>query len=93
MGSILIALALLVFIIYRKLRISYLLYCGLFMFLYLSSNLLDSMPRYISVLFPLYVELALLSRNNQNWDCLITVFSIMFLTLFTILFTNGYWMV
>jgi Gpi18-like mannosyltransferase len=93
MGSILIALALLVFIIYRKLRISYLVYCGLFMFFYLSSNLLDSLPRYLSVLFPLYIGLALLSRKNDNWSCLITVFSIMFLTLFTILFTNGYWMV
>jgi Gpi18-like mannosyltransferase len=93
MGSILIALVLLAFTIYRRLRISYLVYCSLFMFFYLSSNLLDSMPRYISVLFPFYVALALLSRNNENWDRLITVFSIMFLTLFTILFTNGYWMV
>jgi Gpi18-like mannosyltransferase len=91
-GSIIIGILLLGFVIYQRIRISYIVYYTLFMFLYLSSNLLDSIPRYISVLFPLYIGLALLAHKNAHWNQFITIFSIMFLTLFTILFTNGYWM-
>jgi Gpi18-like mannosyltransferase len=93
MGSVIIGAALLCLIIYQRTRISYVAYCGTFMFMYLSSNLLDSIPRYISVLFPLYIGLALLAQRNVIWHNTIIVFSMIFLTLFTILFVNGYWLI
>jgi hypothetical protein len=59
--------------------------------LYLSSNNLESIPRYISVLFPLYLIAALLARKSAFIDKMITAISVSMLALSTIQFVNGYW--
>ena len=93
LGSIIFALLLVIYLIYFRVRISYIVYASLLLFLYLSTGRLDSLPRFIGVLFPLYLGMSLLANKKEFWDYLFTSFSIMLLTLFTILFVNGYWFV
>lgn len=90
-GSVIFALALIFYLIYLKVRISYIIYSLLFLFCYLSTGLLESIPRYISVLFPIYLGMSLLANKNRFLDYSFTLFSVALLTLFTILFVNGYW--
>jgi len=90
-GATILALLLLIYLIDSKVRFSYIIYSALLFFVYLSSGLLESMPRYIGIIFPFYLGLALLANKNKSWDLFITSFSVMLLTLFTILFVNGYW--
>jgi len=90
-GAVFIALFLIIYLIYSKIRISYIVYSILLLFFYLSSNALESIPRYLGVLFPLYLGLSLIVNKSRFWDYFFTLFAIMLLTLFTILFTNGYW--
>jgi len=90
-GFVIFALILIVYLVYSKIRISYIIYSLLFLLFYLSTVLLESMPRYISVLFPIYLGMSLLSKRDKFFEYLFTLFSIALLTLFTILFVNGYW--
>lgn len=67
---------------------------GLFVFfgaaLPATSGILLSMPRYVAVLFPAFIALAVWSR--REWlDHIIVVASLLLLALFTILFVNWYW--
>ena len=93
LGFLIFTLIIIIYLIYIKVRITYIIYCILFFFLFLSANVLESLHRYILVLFPLYLGLALITHKSKFWDNFFTLFSVMFLTLFTILFTNGYWFV
>jgi hypothetical protein len=90
-GPVFIALFLIGYLICSKIRFSYILYSFLLLFFYLSSNIISSMYRYISVLFPLYLGLALIGNKSRFWNDFLTLFSVMLLTFCTILFTNGYW--
>jgi len=55
-----------------------------------SSGILISMPRYVAVLFPAFIALAVWGR--REWlDRSIVVVSLLLLALFTILFANWYW--
>jgi Mannosyltransferase (PIG-V) len=49
-----------------------------------------STPRYSLTMFPIFMLLALLSKN-RFWFGIITVWSLLFLALFTILFVRGQW--
>ena len=55
-----------------------------------STTILLSTPRYILVLFPMFILFALLS-TRPFWNRLITVWSLMFLALFAGLFGSGQW--
>jgi hypothetical protein len=62
------------------------------MLFYLAWGSLEGLPRYVSVLFPLYLVLAL---SSLRWSWLyepLLAFSIGLLALCTILFANGYQM-
>ena len=55
-----------------------------------SVTFIESMPRYALVMFPIFILFALLAKN-QFWNALITVWSLLFLALFTSLFVRGWW--
>jgi hypothetical protein len=91
LGFVALSLLLLVFLIVSKVRTSYILYAAIELFFLLSSTLLESFPRYISVLFPMYLGFALMARN-RFWEQSIKMFSVAFLALFVVMFVNGYWL-
>ena len=77
---------------FLRLRTTYLVYVVAAMLFYLAWGSLEGLPRYVSVLFPLHLVLALLSLR---WPWLyepLLAFSIGLLALCTILFANGYQM-
>jgi hypothetical protein len=91
LGFVVLSILMLVFLVYSKVRISYIVYTAVELFIILSSSLLESLPRYVSVLFPLYIGFALMAKN-RFWEDTLKMFSVCLLTLFVILFVNGYWL-
>lgn len=92
-GAVVVAVALVGVLAWRRQRSSYIVFTSLLILAYVSSNVLDSIPRYLAVLFPLYIALACLSERHARRHDVISLGSVMILTLATVLFTNGYWMV
>lgn len=90
MGSVIFACFLILYFFLHNMRLSYAIYSLVYMAGYLSSNVLEGMPRYISALFPLYIALSLICAKNKFLDILFTLFFVGLLSLFTILFVNGY---
>jgi hypothetical protein len=77
---------------FLRLRAPYLLYAVVSLLFYLSWGSLDGLPRYVSILFPIHVVLALLSlRWKWIYEPLLA-FSIALLALCTVLFANAYQM-
>lgn len=75
-----------------KLRASYVVWAGLLLAVYLCGNSLEAIPRYLSVLFPLFIVLAIVSvRFKWSYE-LIFAASTVLLTICTMLSANGYWM-
>ncbi len=75
-----------------RLRGSYLVWAALLIVTYLSSNSLEAVPRYLSVVFPLFIVLALLV-NRYPWSYTpVLACSMSLLTICTVLLANGYWM-
>src|SRR5260370_42449469 len=58
--------------------------------LFASVTFLESMPRYTLTLFPIFILFGLLSAN-RFWSVVLTVWSLLFLGLFTSLFGRGWW--
>jgi hypothetical protein len=75
-----------------RLRPTYLLVLAIFTTICLSSSRLESLPRYLSILFPFYFVLALMTKKWPNLTGpLFMVFGgLQVMT--TILFVNGYWL-
>ena len=59
-------------------------------FLFTSVTFIESMPRYSLTMFPIFMLFALLTKN-RFWNAVITVWSLLFLALFTSLFARGWW--
>ena len=59
-------------------------------FLITSVTFLVSTPRYCLTMFPIFMLFALFTKNHF-WYGIITVWSLLFLALFTILFVRGQW--
>jgi hypothetical protein len=77
---------------FLRLRLTYSVYAVLAFIFYLSWGSLDGLPRYLSILFPIHLVLALLScRWKWLYEPLLA-FSIGLLALCTILFANAYQM-
>jgi hypothetical protein len=91
LGFVALSILMLVYLIHSKVRISYIAHTAIQLFLILSSGLLESFPRYISVLFPMYLGFAIIARN-RFWEETLKLVSASLLTLFVILFVNGYWL-
>jgi hypothetical protein len=77
---------------FLRLRATYLVYAVVSILFCLSWGTLEALPRYISILFPIHIVLALLS---SRWKWLyepLLAFSIALLALCTVLFANAYQM-
>ena len=55
-----------------------------------SVTFLQSTPRYTLLLFPIFILFALLGRN-RFWYAVVTVWSLLFLGLFSAIFVRGWW--
>ena len=86
-----VAAGLLILGLWWRLRPTYLVLLCIFTLVYLSSNRLESLPRYLSVLFPLYFVLALLTKKWPNLTAPLFASSGGLQALSVILFVNGYW--
>jgi hypothetical protein len=77
---------------FLKLRVSYLGWVGLLLAVYLCGNSLEAIPRYLSILFPLFIVLGVVAvRFRWSYE-LIFASSTVLLTICTVLSANGYWM-
>ena len=75
-----------------RIRASYMVWAGLLLAVYLCGNSLEAIPRYLSILFPLYVVLGVVAiRFPWSYE-VIFASSTVVLTICTILSANGYWM-
>lgn len=70
---------------------SYLLWALAMEFICVSSRSVEALPRYFSVIFPLYVVLALLTRRQPQLTSPLLALMVALQTLSVILFVNGYW--
>jgi Gpi18-like mannosyltransferase len=82
---------LLVLGVVMKLRLVYSLLCLIYLAVYLSAGHLESIPRFLSVLFPFYIALARTAARWPRTEPFLLAGSVMLLTLSTILFVNGDW--
>lgn len=79
-------------LIYRYLGLSWLIYSLVFIAIPLASGRLDSLNRYMLALPPLFLAFTLYSQTAPKWLKLIFLASSAFLLAWgVILFTNGYW--
>jgi hypothetical protein len=77
---------------FLRLRAPYLVYAVVSLLFYLAWGSLEALPRYISMVFPFHIVLALLScRWKWMYEPLLA-FSIALLALDTVLFANAYYM-
>ncbi|MEY2564448.1 MAG: hypothetical protein QOH88_2641 [Verrucomicrobiota bacterium] len=75
-----------------RVRVSYLVYAVASILFYLAWGTLEAVPRYVSILFPIHLVLALISvRWKWTYEPLLA-FSIALLALCTVLFANAYQM-
>jgi hypothetical protein len=91
-GALVVALILFGVGVGLRLRLSYLTYVALMILLYISSNSLEAMPRSLSVLFPLFIIVALIATRIEWLYEPLLAGSVALLALCTILFANGHWM-
>jgi hypothetical protein len=75
-----------------RLRTSYLLYAGLMLLIILSDTILESLPRYLSVLFPLHIGLAAATARSESLYLAALVASTGLMALCLALYACGYWM-
>jgi hypothetical protein len=73
-----------------KLRPSYATWISANWLLLASVTFIESMPRYALAMFPIFILFARLSES-RFWSGLITVWSILFLAIFSSLFLRGWW--
>jgi hypothetical protein len=59
-------------------------------FLVTSVTFIESVPRYTLTMYPVFILFALLARNRL-WTAVITVYSLLFLALFSSVFVRGWW--
>ena len=86
-------MALVVFVLGLKFRLlpSHSLLCLIYLLAYVSTSQLEALPRFLSVLFPFYITIALVAVRWPRLEPLLLAGSVMLLTFSTLLFVNGYW--
>jgi hypothetical protein len=75
---------------WAKLRRSYAIWMTFNWLLFTCTSFIYSVPRYTLTMFPVFMLFALAARGRV-WGAAITVWSLLFLSLFTSLFVRGYW--
>jgi len=74
---------------YKKIKTSYWLYLLINTYFFLAGGILQSLPRYLLVMFPIYIYLAL---NLKSKTLIIYLgLSMLLLTMLSSLFLRGYW--
>ena len=73
-----------------KLRRAYAIWMTGNLLLFTCTSFIYSVPRYTLTMFPVYMIFALLGRN-KIWNAIVTLWSLLFLSLFTGLFVRGQW--
>ncbi|MDQ6780608.1 MAG: glycosyltransferase family 39 protein [Candidatus Eremiobacteraeota bacterium] len=81
----------LVVIAFKKLRMSYALYFAASLLMPMSTASLMSMPRFVLVMFPAFMLMALWGRNPVVNSAIVSL-SLPLLGLFTVLFADWYWL-
>lgn len=76
---------------WRQLRNSYRVWMLLNWLLFVSTSFVQSVPRYTLVLFPLFILMALAAAKSRWTNTLLTVWSILYLSLFITQFVRGWW--
>jgi hypothetical protein len=77
--------------VWKKIRRSYAVYMGLSLFVPLSTGTLMSSNRYVLVLFPIYILMAVWADKKPEFEKIYTIISVLLLALYIILFVNNYW--
>lgn len=86
----LLAILFLVVAAVKKVRISYVIFSAIAFMMPTFTGTLSSMPRYILILFPLYIVFARVQSIRLKWFLL--CLSSILLVVFTIIFTRGHWL-
>jgi Gpi18-like mannosyltransferase len=86
------AIALIAVGFFLRIRASYLVYAVVAIVFYLAWGTLDALPRFLSVLFPIHLALALVSTRWRWLYEPLLAFSVALLAYCTILFANAYQM-
>ena len=76
---------------WKKLRVSYAVWMGLNWLLFTSTSMVNSVPRYTLILFPIFVLFAAFTAARPVWSRVIAVVSLVFMTLFIGMFVQGAW--
>jgi Gpi18-like mannosyltransferase len=89
LGFLIFAIIIIIYLYFSEVRLSYIIYSLVLLFVYLSTGKIEAMHRYVAVLFPIYIGMALSSKNKIiEYIYLLTLISL--LTFFVILFVNRY---
>jgi Gpi18-like mannosyltransferase len=89
LGFLIFAIIIIIYLYFSEVRLSYIIYSFVLLFVYLSTGKIEAMHRYVAVLFPIYIGMALSSKNKIiEYIYLLTLISL--LTFFVILFVNRY---
>jgi hypothetical protein len=59
--------------------------------LFVSTSFVLSVPRYTLTLFPMFIVIAVGARRDHYFKVLVTVWSLLFLALFSVQFVRGWW--
>ena len=90
-ASVYLAVGLILLGMLQRIRLSFLVFEWVYLALVLSSAIMEGIPRYLSIVFPFYISLALASVRWPRLQAPLLAFSAALLALSTILFVNGYW--
>jgi len=88
---ILISVLISIIFIWKKIRKSYALYMGLTLAAPLITGTLMSINRYVLVLFPFYILMAVWAERKPKYEKIYILTSILLFALYTTLFVNNYW--
>ena len=75
----------------KKMRISYLLFGTLAYILPTLTGSFSSMPRYILVIFPIFILLGVFFSERKRLLLFLSIISVVLLAIETMLFIRGYW--
>jgi Gpi18-like mannosyltransferase len=89
LGFLIFTIIMIIYLYFSEIRLSYIVYCLVLLFVYLSTGKIEAIHRYVAVLFPIYIGMALTSKNKiLEYIYILALISL--LTFFVILFVNRY---
>jgi Gpi18-like mannosyltransferase len=90
-AAVVTAVVVLIFGFAFRLRPSHSILSVVLLLFYLCTTQLESIPRFLGVVFPFYITIGMGAVRWPKLEPLLLAGSVMLLTLSTILFVNGYW--